>query len=50
MAIDAVVTLGRVLDAIEQRGVVAGPGDGADLLGGIGQKLAGAQIFNVQTI
>ena len=51
VAIELVLALGLfIFDGVEERGVVVGPDDGADALGGIGQGLAGAQVLEVQRV
>ncbi len=51
VAIELVLALGLfVFDGVEERGVVVGPDDGADALGGVGQRLAGAEVLDVQGV
>ncbi len=51
MAVEPVLALGLfVFDGIEEGGVVVGPDEGADALGGVGEGFAGAQVFDVQRV
>ena len=51
MAVELVLSFGLfVFDGVEEGGVVVGPDEGADALGGVGERFAAAQIFDVQRV
>ena len=51
VAVEPVMALGLfVFDRVEEGGIVIGPHDGTDALGGVGEGLTGAQVLDVQRV